>query len=309
MEIAKQRIEQWVAAKNVYKELNLSGLGLTELPEIPPNCIAIDCSVNKLVDISKLIKCLRINCSDNMLKVLPPLIGCYKLNCSLNTLKELPNLPHCKELNCSHNILNDLPDLPKCEILDCSNNKLKQLREMSCGTIICNNNELILLPDFLNCSYLDCSCNRLNKIPYLLRCKYLDFSNNNIFNFAPPEYFYYHYIDDNNDNYHDRCTVKCYNNKYLHVYTKKDYDIDIRRTCGSACFVARLLSTIKDKKNNRRCDEDNLPCRCGYNTSINYGRFAMTIQRNYWKYHRKRICSEILLIYGKNISSVIGQYI
>ncbi len=92
MNIAIQRINEWIQNNNDNAILNLSGLGLTKLPTLPNNLKDLDCSSNKLTS-------------------LPPRLPdtLCKLNCRCNKLTSLPILPDLEELICNFNKLN----LPK----------------------------------------------------------------------------------------------------------------------------------------------------------------------------------------------------
>lgn len=114
MDEAKQRIQKWIKNYNIYTWLDLSHLNLTELPDIPPNCVKLDCSHNKLIS--------------------------------------LPELPNCEKLDCSCNKLTKLPRLPKIDFLICSNNKIVYLEDipqpsiyMFLGTFFCTDNDFLYI--------------------------------------------------------------------------------------------------------------------------------------------------------------------
>lgn len=92
---------------NVTK-LDLSNLGLTELPELPDTLEVLRCSFNRLTSLPDLPNTLEA------------------LNCSNNQLTSLPELPYkLKELFCSGNKLTSLPELPNTlETLLCYGNQL-----------------------------------------------------------------------------------------------------------------------------------------------------------------------------------------
>ena len=70
---AMRIIVEWMKAKNVDAELNLSGLGLTEFPFVPPTVKKLNIENNQ---ISKIM-------------ILPP--GLVSLKCANNKLKVYPN--------------------------------------------------------------------------------------------------------------------------------------------------------------------------------------------------------------------------
>src|SRR2546425_1055217 len=94
MEIAKQRIQECIKFRSY--QLNIAGLGLTELPDnLPTSLQILDCSYNKITEIGSLPPSLqKLDCSNNRiteLKNLPvSLLGLY---CSNNRITELKNLP------------------------------------------------------------------------------------------------------------------------------------------------------------------------------------------------------------------------
>ena len=106
MEIVRQRITDW---SDETQTLDLSGLDLTELPELPDKLTKLNCSYNQLVEFN-----------------FPLPENLTYLNCSHNQLEELPSLPETLTyLNCSHNNLLELPIIPlRCEYLLCSYNRL-----------------------------------------------------------------------------------------------------------------------------------------------------------------------------------------
>jgi Leucine-rich repeat (LRR) protein len=109
MEIALERI-----ANMRDGVLNLSNLGLTELPQ--------------LVSEGKLSKLVELYCEGNQLTSLPQLPSTLvKLYCYGNQLTELPQLPSTLEcLDCYGNQLTELPQLPSTLVkLYCGGNQLQ----------------------------------------------------------------------------------------------------------------------------------------------------------------------------------------
>lgn len=88
-EVIPPKIESFRQEENI---INCSGLGLTELPPLPPH-----------------LKVL--SCSDNCLESLPPLPNTLeRLHCERNNLKALPlDLPQALELHCQGNPLTQHP--------------------------------------------------------------------------------------------------------------------------------------------------------------------------------------------------------
>ena len=94
------------------KELDVTGLNLVELPELPESLEYLFCANNKLTELPKLSKLKYLYCYNNNLKELPKLPkGLTHLCCGNNNLTELPELPDSLEyLDCEKNNLpyNDL---------------------------------------------------------------------------------------------------------------------------------------------------------------------------------------------------------
>lgn len=133
--MAQSIIDEW-RKNDPSIRLNLSHLGLDELPDIPIECVDLDCSSNKLKILPKLPNCVRLQCSYNILESLPELPKCEKLMCSYNKLKILPELPNCKAISCMKNQLTELPML------------------LNAGHILCSGNNIVKFPEYLkqNCS-------------------------------------------------------------------------------------------------------------------------------------------------------------
>jgi len=134
MEDARKRVRNWTSGL-----LDLSWLGLTELPELP-------------------VRLQDLYCQGNLLTRLPDILpaSLTTLCCNNNQLTRLPDtLPTgLTELDCSHNRLTRLPDtLPAgLTLLCCSNNQLTTLHDtLPTGLIVlyCSHNHLTTLPNSL----------------------------------------------------------------------------------------------------------------------------------------------------------------
>lgn len=170
MEIALQQI----ASMGPDKRLDLSQLGLTELPPLPPDVKVLRCYKNKLTRLPQLPKTLKeLRCDNNLLEELPELPSKLEfLNCGYNQITKLPNLPkRLLELTCRHNYLESLPLLPKdLYELDCLGNLLKSLPDLpdEMRELQCSLNQLTKLPKLpSNLLTLDCTENKLTTLPRL----------------------------------------------------------------------------------------------------------------------------------------------
>jgi Leucine-rich repeat (LRR) protein len=169
--------------------LNLSGLGLSTLPDV----------------IGQLTYLKILNIENNELESLPPNIknlGFLEvLDCGRNHLTSLPNeikdLSCLQTLYCNQNQLTSLPYgikyLTCLQILDFANNKLSQLPDeiknlIHLQKLNCSNNKIESLPYVIKyLSFLlvfDCSNNKLSKLPYEIKelenLQELNFSGNQI---------------------------------------------------------------------------------------------------------------------------------
>jgi len=107
--------DDWVYQLDI-QSFNVSGIGLTKLPELPENLISLDCSMNNISVLPELPKNLQLlYCENNKIKELSELPDTLKiLWCQKNFLTELPELPNgLKELSCHSNQIDKLYELPK----------------------------------------------------------------------------------------------------------------------------------------------------------------------------------------------------
>jgi Leucine-rich repeat (LRR) protein len=173
------------------KFLDLSNLGITNIPYLPNDLEELYCGNNKLKSLPPLPPTLkRLDCSGNkklkQMPELPPAL--YILKCDYCSLEELPHLPNTlTEISVSNNKLKTLPPLPhsllsihmdcnelltlpplppKLLIINCSNNKLKKLPTLpkNLKDIYCYKNDLEELPLTLPSSLEVLSANH-NKFP------------------------------------------------------------------------------------------------------------------------------------------------
>lgn len=123
MNIAIQRINKWETENNDWRVLDLSGLQLEILPELPNNLVKLDCSKNKLRSFNV---------------ELP--VGLEYIDCSYNYMTTLPFMPvDCRYIDCSHNMIEYIPELPLvCEYFDCSHNRLKILPSLPDSLLVIN---------------------------------------------------------------------------------------------------------------------------------------------------------------------------
>jgi Leucine-rich repeat (LRR) protein len=89
MEEAKERIRNWRSGM-----LDLSYLGLTELPEIPAGVTELDCKINQLTSLPDTLPSglIELSCDYNQLTTLPDTLptGLRMLICNFNQLLSLP---------------------------------------------------------------------------------------------------------------------------------------------------------------------------------------------------------------------------
>jgi hypothetical protein len=128
MDTVNERIEKWRIDDNTDEILDLSNLGLEELPILPSKLFKLNCSSNNLTVIRELPEALKyLNCNRNQIYIIEEFpLNCRFIDCSYNRLKSLPDLPvDCTYLNISHNLFNQLPRLPDTiEYLNYFNNNI-----------------------------------------------------------------------------------------------------------------------------------------------------------------------------------------
>lgn len=100
MNTYEERLRLWKEKKDNDAILNLSGLGLEQLPHLPVEVSKLDCSKNKLKYIDNgdneiIVSRLHfLNCSQNEIEALPDFAGdLFYLDCSLNNMTEMPYIP------------------------------------------------------------------------------------------------------------------------------------------------------------------------------------------------------------------------
>jgi hypothetical protein len=162
MEEAQRRINAWIQSGDPTDTLDLSDLGLTELPVLPSGLQVLWCNINNLTSLDNLPSRLqKLECRGNKLTSLDNLPdGLQDLNCAFNRLTSLDNLPDgLQVLKCNFNDLTSLDNLPS------------GLQELSCWSN--NLTALDNLPSRLqkfNCDYVQhhicsstCSCSQFRK--------------------------------------------------------------------------------------------------------------------------------------------------
>ena len=128
-EIGFAEAQRRIASLGEDDELNLFGLNLVRLPDLPEHILILHCDRNQLTSLPKLPDSLVfLSCDNNQLRVLPKLPNLLYLSCNNNQLTSLPSLPSkLEELHCSYNRLTTLPDLPmSLTEIDISNNPLRE---------------------------------------------------------------------------------------------------------------------------------------------------------------------------------------
>ena len=133
--------------------LDLSGLGLCELPPIPLSVRRLNVSRNILKRLpTRLPRLLEtLLCAHNLLEELPVLTQCLVvLDCTWNCLRVLPRMPSAmRSLRCSNNCIRVLPQCPRdLEDLTCEFNNLWDLGVLPPGLLElhCSGNSLHWLP-------------------------------------------------------------------------------------------------------------------------------------------------------------------
>ena len=197
--------------------LDLSGLKLKELPELPETVTGLNCSKNLLTRIKIPKHVDYVICNNNKLESIEVHNDLSYLDCSFNNIKEFKTLPeklimlYCsknqltslpspvdnlEKLDCSYNKLKSLPELnDSLEMLDCSFNEIEELPPLPhlLVSLFCRGNKLSNLPELPEGLIdLNCSDNNLTELPELN--PYLDWlvcSNNNLVNIKDIDLTYF----------------------------------------------------------------------------------------------------------------------
>jgi hypothetical protein len=132
--------------------LNVSGLRIHSLPELPDDLEYLNCSFTGVCSIPALPKTLKgLKCFSMQLSHLPPLPeGLEFLNCDNTFMKVIPKLPKSlKKLGCSITSITWLPELPpELEVLLCNKTYLTMLPELppTLKVLECGRNALPIHP-------------------------------------------------------------------------------------------------------------------------------------------------------------------
>lgn len=310
MQWAEYKIKEWIENKWTKYELNLDGLGLTELPKIPDYCIALNCMNNNLTKLPLLPNCKRLNCSMNMIEELPDLPECEELICHHNELVAVPNIPKCKRLrcdnnkifrfgavvsiehmNCSFNQLRVLPPLPKCKYLICNNNLLAMLPYLPvCETILCNDNKLKYI-DGLPCRYIDCDNNEIKQIKQIPQCTALFCRRNKLTEIVNSSLLTFFGKDNLLSTLRvDNVTVT---------------DVDAKDTRGQSIFDNIHLYLTESNPLRRRFNLGNM-----YRMNYNYPAKIVQglVRKNYRQKVHKEICGSDLSI-SPSVLFIVAMYI
>lgn len=148
MDIALLRIQHCVNGR-----LDLTNLGLSELPPLPDGLTELRCCHNQLTFLPELPSSLQtLYCSCNQLTSIPSLPSSLEtFTCLINQLTTLPPLPtSLSMMMCDCNRITALPELPLyLTYLSCSCNQLTSLPSLHHGLsrLYCSSNELETLPE------------------------------------------------------------------------------------------------------------------------------------------------------------------
>ncbi len=179
----EERIEEW--NRNKEEELNLSGLYLYSLPNIPLDVLYLNLSNNYITEIDIPLHIKTINLSCNRLSSINLHSNLISVNLSYNEIREIVEIPESIiELICNNNQLTNLPQLSdNLKYLSCKYNKINILPKLpqSLRSLELSNNLLtnIDLDGLSNLNRLICSHNKIQHINVLpLSLNFLKCNNN-----------------------------------------------------------------------------------------------------------------------------------
>lgn len=146
MDEAKRRIQRWIQKQKQRLPLNLSKLGLTELPDLPSNLLHLNCDKNNLKTLTKI----------------PPRL--ISLRCCKNPLTSLGSLPHTLRYlictNCPIQHIEHLPpnlhflDIRYCKYITSIYSLPESLAELYMDGMI-NLNYIVSFPENLRILHMD----------------------------------------------------------------------------------------------------------------------------------------------------------
>lgn len=190
--IILDRINQSFEQKS--KKLDLSGLGISELPEILETCNHIrdlDLSNNcfTTLDISYLSNLSYLNVHNNNLTDLIYPDHLIRLDCSDNNLWILDdNATNLITLICDHNQLTSIPYFKDLRYLRCDHNQINHLNDMDVLYLNCSFNQLTQLPNLNMVQHLYCTHNLLTKLPDNMKLLRILFCHHNDIEYLPEDF-------------------------------------------------------------------------------------------------------------------------
>lgn len=178
--------------QNDYKMLDLSHMGLKELPKLPKkitdniNYLFLnENSLNYIEDICSFKELIVLDLCNNNLSSLPELPDKLEelliKNNSIASIDELVNCDYLKRLDCSHNIIKRIPIIDSLEILKCDNNSIIEIPKLiNVIKVSCSSNKIKVLYDMPKIEILDCDRNFIEIIEGYKNLRELYCSKNNI---------------------------------------------------------------------------------------------------------------------------------
>ena len=177
---------------NNYKSLDLSHLGLKEIPQLPKQItnnlkylFLNENDIEHIEDLSHFNDLLVLDLCNNKLTSLPQLPERLEelliKNNSVGSIKLLSNNDYLKRLDCSNNLIKEIPVIDSLEVLRCDNNEITEIPKLvNIIKLSCSNNQIKLLNDMPNIEILDCDRNLVEIIENYKNLKELYCSKNNI---------------------------------------------------------------------------------------------------------------------------------
>ncbi len=187
--------------------LDLSHLGIEELPKIPPTVKYLFLSNNNLVelhDMSYLEELEVIDiCNNNLLEIPPLPFSIEEISCRNNyidDISDLSNYNNLKRLDVSYNKLSTIPKISNLELLVCNNNRLSKIYPMdklrrleiknnklshlktfySLKELECDNNRIIEISELPNITHIYANCNRIEVLDNFDKIKILEIRENKL---------------------------------------------------------------------------------------------------------------------------------
>ena len=99
--------------------LDLSGLRITSLPDLPMGITTLNCWNTDITYIPYLPNLIKLYCGNTKITSIPYLPNLRVLYCSNTNITSIPSMPNLISLMCDNTLMTSLPNLPRIGIISC----------------------------------------------------------------------------------------------------------------------------------------------------------------------------------------------